>query len=91
MSGDIQHASEAIKRCRELREIGSVEAVLRSEFQSRLRLIFQSKEDEKWLNHYSAGTEAKTKVASKGSVVANRFIDNPVSYTHLTLPTRLSV
>ena len=81
MSGDIQQAREAIRRCRDLREIGSVEAVLRSEFQSRLRLIFQSEEDEKWLNHYSAGTEAKTKVASKGSIVANRFIDNLVGST----------
>jgi len=81
MSEEIPHAIEAIRRCRELRDSGSVEAVLRSELQSHLRLIFSSSEDENWLNHYAAGSEAKTKVSLKDASVANRFIDNLVGST----------
>jgi len=81
MEGDIAHANEAIRRCRELREAGKAEAVLRSEFVSRLRLIFPQTEDESWINHYSAGTEAHTKVGTTGGKTADRFIDNLVGST----------
>lgn len=81
MTGDIAQAREAIRRCREFRNAGKVEAVLRSEFLSRLRLIFSSVEDESWINHYSAGTEAHTKVGKAGGKIADRFIDNLVGST----------
>ena len=81
MSGDVSQAREAIRRCRALREAGKVEAVLRGEFQSRLRLIFSDAGDEAWINHYAEGAEAGTKVGQAEGVVANRFIDNLVGYT----------
>lgn len=46
MTADTHQAREAIRRCRELRNSGVVEAVLRGEFQSRLRLIFPDCADE---------------------------------------------
>ena len=76
MTGGIAQVRDTIRRCRELREAGKVEAVLRAEFQSRLRVIFPDAEDESWINHYSEGTEAATKVGKSGGAVANRFIDN---------------
>ena len=81
MSDSIAQAQEAIRRCRELREARSVEAVLRSEFHSRLRLIFPDRGDEGWINHYGEGTEAGTKVGRSDGGVANRFIDNLVGST----------
>lgn len=81
MAADITQAREAIRRCREFRDAGKVEAALRSEFLSRLRLIFSSNDDETWINHYSAGTEAHTKVAKAGGKIADRFIDNLVGST----------
>ncbi len=81
MKDDIAQAREAIRRCRELRQAGKVEAVLRSEFQSRLRLIFPDATDQAWINHYSEGTEAATKVAQPEGDIANRFIDNLVGST----------
>ena len=81
MSDDIAQAQEAIRRCRELRQARSVEAVLRSEFHSRLRLIFTDRGDERWINHYGEGTEAGTKVGQAEGGVANRFIDNLVGST----------
>ena len=81
MSESIAQAREAIRRCRELREARSVEAVLRSEFHSRLRLIFPDQSDEGWINHYGEGTEAGTKVGRADGGVANRFIDNLVGFT----------
>lgn len=77
----IAQAKEAIRRCREFRDAGKVEAALRSEFLSRLRLIFPSTDDESWINHYSAGTEAHTKVGKSGGKIADRFIDNLVGST----------
>ena len=62
MTTDLAQAKETIRRCREYREAGKVEAVLRSEIDSRLRLIFPSADDESWINHYTVGTEAHTKV-----------------------------
>ena len=81
MTGDIAQAREAIRRCRELREAGKVEAVLRGEFHSRLRLIFPDADDQTWINHYSEGAEAGTRVAQAEGTVANRFIDNLVGCT----------
>jgi N-6 DNA Methylase len=81
MTADAAQAREAIRRCREFREAGRPEAVLRSEIQSRLRLIFPSREDEAWINHYSAGTEAHTTVGTASGASAGRFIDNLVGST----------
>jgi methylase of polypeptide subunit release factors len=81
MTDDIAQAREAIRRCRELREAGKVEAVLRGEFQSRLRLIFPDATNESWINHYSEGAEAATKVGQAEGDIANRFIDNLVGST----------
>jgi methylase of polypeptide subunit release factors len=81
MSGDATQAKEAIRRCRELRNSGKVEAVLRSEFLSRLRLIFPSSADEAWINHYSSGAEAHTKIGKADGKIAARFIDNLIGST----------
>lgn len=81
MADHIQQAREAIRRCRELREAGKVEAVLRSEFMSRLRLIFPAKTHETWINHYSSGTETLTHIAHTSGKTASRFIDNLVGST----------
>jgi len=64
MSADLTQVREAIGRCRALRDKGVVEAVLRGEFQSRLRRIFPDPEDERWINYYGEGAEAHTKVGS---------------------------
>ena len=81
MSDDVAQAREAIRRCRELRDAGKVEAVLRGEFQSRLRLIFPDAADQMWINHYGEGAEAGTKVSQADGAVAYRFIDNLVGFT----------
>lgn len=81
MTASSTQAKEAIRRCREFRNAGKVEAALRSEFLSRLRLIFPSAADESWINHYSSGTEAHTKVGKAGGKVADRFIDNLIGST----------
>jgi hypothetical protein len=78
---DIAQAKEAIRRCRELRDAGKPEAALRSEIDSRLRLIFPSPEDESWINHYSVGAEAHTKVGTPTGELVHRFIDNLVGST----------
>jgi methylase of polypeptide subunit release factors len=91
MTADISHAREAIRRCRDFRNAGKVEAVLRSEFLSRLRLIFPSVEDETWINHYSAGTEAHTKVAKAGGKIADRFIDNLIGSTTIEYEADLRI
>lgn len=81
MTENVAQAREAIRRCRELRDAGKVEAVLRGEFHSRLRLIFPEADDQSWINHYGEGAEAGTKVGQAEGAVANRFIDNLVGYT----------
>src|SRR3546814_17204863 len=65
-------------RCRMLRDAGHVEAVLRSEFQGRLRLMFPDTAHETWINNYTEGTEAHTKVGTGSGKAASRFIDNLV-------------
>ena len=72
MSANIEQAREALIRCRGLREKGAVEAVVRGEFQSRLRSIFPGKDDERWINHYGEGAEAHTKVGTKTGRAAER-------------------
>jgi hypothetical protein len=81
MTEDIEQGREAIRRCREFREAGKAEAALRSEFTSWLRRIFPAAEDQIWINHYSEGTEAATKIGKAGGATANRFIDNLVGST----------
>lgn len=91
MTGDVAQAKEAIRRCRDFRDAGKAEAVLRSEIQSRLRLIFSSHDDEAWINHYSAGTEAHTKVGKTGGGAVDRFIDNLVGSTTIEYEADLRV
>lgn len=91
MTFDVAQAKETIRRCREFREAGKPEAVLRSEIQSRLRLIFPSLEDETWINHYNAGAEALTKVGTASGTSVNRFIDNLVGSTTIEYEADLRV
>lgn len=91
MSAAIAHASEAIRRCRALRDAGKVEAVLRGEFQSHLRLIFTALEDMAWINHYSEGAEAHTKIGKIGGKTADRFIDNLVGSTTIEYEADLRI
>jgi hypothetical protein len=91
MTADVAQAREAIRRCREHREASKVEAVLRSEFLSRLRLIFPAAHDESWINHYSTGTEAHTKVGKAGGKTADRFIDNLIGCTSIEYEADLRI
>ncbi|MEZ6029731.1 MAG: N-6 DNA methylase [Hyphomonadaceae bacterium] len=81
MAADIQRIRETIGRCRMLRDAGHVEAVLRSELQGRLRLMFPDTVHETWINNYTEGTEAHTKVGTGSGKAASRFIDNLVGST----------
>ncbi|ATQ57016.1 N-6 DNA methylase [Paracoccus yeei] len=81
MTADIARIRETIARCRMLRDAGHVEAVLRSEFQGRLRLMFPATAHETWINNYTEGTEAHTKVGTGLGKAASRFIDNLVGST----------
>lgn len=81
MTADIARIRETIARCRMLRDAGHVEAVLRSEFQGRLRLMFPDTAHETWINNYTEGTEAHTKVGTGSGKAASRFIDNLVGST----------
>lgn len=91
MTDNVNEAIEAIRRCREMRDAGKVEAVLRAELDSRLRLIFSDPGDVKWINHYSEGTEAATKVGQQSGEVANRFVDNLVGCTTIEYESDLRV
>lgn len=81
MSANIDQARETIRRCRALRDAGKVEAVLRSEIQSALRVIFPAPEDQSWINHYVEGAEAHTKIGKSGGSIVGRFIDNLIGLT----------
>lgn len=74
-------ARDLIARCSHLRSVGRSEAVLRAEFQSRLRSVFPAPADESWVNHYSEGAEAHTRVGRSGGDVVSRFIDTLVHST----------
>lgn len=81
MTHNIVQGIETIRRCLLLRETGRNEAVLRSEIQSALRVIFTAPEDKNWIDHYVEGAEALTKIAKVSGVDASRFIDNLVGST----------
>lgn len=91
MTVDLNQAREALARCRALRESGAVEAVLRGELQSRLRLIFPQADDEHWINHYSEGAEAHTRVGVAGGAAASRFIDHLVGSTTIEYEADLRI
>ncbi len=81
MAVSILEAQEAIRRLRSHRESGRVEAVLRSELNSRFRLIFSSPADRWWINHHTLGAEAHTRVGRQSGASVSRFIDNLVGST----------
>ena len=91
MTADTAQAKETIRRCREFRDAGKPEAVLRSEIQSRLRLMFPAPEDETWINHYSSGAEAHTKVSTASGKAAHRFIDNLIGSTTIEYEADLRI
>lgn len=81
MTVDLEQARDAMVRCRRLRDEGAVEAVLRGEFQSRLRRVFPDADDGRWIDHYGEGAEALTTIGTSGGASANRFIDNLIGST----------
>lgn len=91
MANDVSQARETIRRCRDFRNAGRPEAVLRSEIQSRLRLIFPSPQDESWVNLYSSGTEAHTTIGTTGGKSASRFIDNLIGSTTIEYESDLRI
>lgn len=74
MTVDIKQAHDVMVRCRRLRDDGAVEAVLRGEFQSRLRRVFPSVLDERWIDHYGEGAETLTTISTSRGASANRFM-----------------
>ena len=91
MDANVAQARELIRRCRQLRDAGKIEAVLRSEFVSHLRVIFASDDDVSWINQYSVGTEAHIKVGTRTGKVAARFIDNLVGATSIEYESDLRI
>src|SRR5690606_36967734 len=91
MTADIARSRETIGRCRMLRNSGRVEAVLRSEFQGRLRLMFPNDAHEAWINNYTEGAEAHTKVGVGAGKAASRFIDNLVGSTTIEYESDLRI
>lgn len=81
MTWSVAEARELIARCRQLRDEHRTEAVLRSEFESRLRSVFPDVSDQAWVNHYSEGAEAHTTIGTATGGTANRFIDTLVRST----------
>jgi hypothetical protein len=81
MTADLDQARETIRRCLALREAGRPEAVLRSQLQSGLRVIFPTAEDKLWIDHYVEGTEAHTTIKKASGATAARFIDNLIGST----------
>lgn len=91
MTENIEQAKELIKRCITFRDKGEVEAVLRSEFLSRLRVVFPDTQDDTWVNHYTKGTEAHTTIGKSDGTTASRFIDNLVGSTTIEYESDLRV
>ena len=91
MTADSDQAMEMIRRCLKLRNASVSEAVLRTEFASRLRLVFPDAKDEPWINHYTSGTEAHTTTGQEGGQTASRFIDNLVGSTTIEYEADLRV
>lgn len=80
MNANLSECRTAIRRFRALRDGNVSEAVLRAEFQSRLRSMFPDPGDSSWINHYTQGVEAPIRVNS-GRGIARRFVDNLVGST----------
>lgn len=91
MTMNAEQARELIKHCRAFRDKGEAEAVLRSEFLSRLRIIFPEAQDDAWINHYTKGTEAHITVGQPGGTTASRFIDNLVGSTTIEYEADLRI
>lgn len=91
MNGDVSQAREAIRRCRGLRDAGSAEAVLRGEFHSHLRRIFPDDSDQRWIDHYGEGAEARASVGIASGYAVNRFIDNLIGSTTIEYESDLRV
>jgi hypothetical protein len=81
MPDQVESAKQMISRCRRLRDEGSSEAVLRTEFASRLRQVFPNQEDQLWIDHYTEGEEAATRVGRSGGGTSQGFIDTLVRST----------
>jgi hypothetical protein len=81
MPDQIESAKQMISRCRRLRDEGRSEAVLRSELASRLRQVFPNQEDHLWIDHYTEGEEAATRVGRSGGGTSQGFIDTLVRST----------
>jgi len=81
MTDNLEPIRNMITRCRRLRDEGRPEAVLRSELASRLRQVFPDTADQAWIDHYTEGAEAATRIATAGGGTANRFIDTLVRST----------
>lgn len=81
MNWSIESAQNALARAIQLRNDGRNEAVLRGEFQSWLRRVFPSAEDQAWVNNYSEGAEAHARLQLPLGQTANRFIDTLVRRT----------
>jgi hypothetical protein len=81
MTWSVTAARSLIARCTQLRDEGRTEAVLRAEFQSWLRQVFPDPSDEGWVNHYSEGSEAHTRVGVASGGTAHRFVDNLIRST----------
>ena len=81
MAANVERARDCIVRCMQLRDEGKSESVLRGEFATWLRSIFPDAEDLSWINHYSEGAEAGTRVGRTNGTTSQRFIDNLVRAT----------
>ena len=80
MTWSIPSAQDLLARTINLRRAGQNEAVLRGELQSWLRRVFPDAKDQAWVNHYSEGAEAHTRVEVAGRL-AHRFVDTLVRST----------
>lgn len=76
-----EQARNMITRCRRLRGEARPEAVLRSELASRLRQVFPDTADQSWIDHYTEGAEAATRIATAAGATACRFIDTLIRST----------
>src|SRR3989442_7811009 len=81
MTWSVAAGTALVARCLQLRDAGQSEAVLRAEFQSRVRSVFHDPDDESWVTHYSEGAEAHTRVGVAGGGAVSRFIDTLIRST----------
>lgn len=81
MSDQLEAAKSLITRCTRMRNEHRSEAVLRAEFSSWLRSMFPDGNDASWVNHYTEGTEAGTRIGFESGQSHHRFIDNLVRAT----------